>query len=308
MARWVVFGGTGYIGAALCQQLVAQGLTVVSVSRAGKGPGECEHRSIDLVEADDFEDLFRPGDCVVYAAGLACRKACERQPELARKLNCESPLAVLRAAEEAGAHSFTYLSSVKAMTPPPGVLACESTGQPATDHYGHSKWLAEQRLLATRGNCRVNVLRPAVVYGMPAHGSQGAGGTAKLQSIFRLLGSGFALLPASGRRSMVHIGDLTAAIQQLGGQSLCDRQVFIAAEPRFYDLAAIASEISGRRVRSSRRLANLMLGPLRLLSGVAAVRRLLEAERCELYSAARLRAVLGWRPRERYSDYLRGQV
>lgn len=308
MGRWVVFGGTGYIGASLCLQLVARGSEVISISSSDNGPDGCEHLALDLTKDTDFEQLFRPGDRVVYAAGLASRKACERNPDQAKILNCECPLAVLRAAESAGAESFTYLSSVKAMIPPPGHLACENTGQPATDSYGHSKWLAEQRLLSTRGSCRVNVIRPAAVYGELGAPRQSGSAATKLRSVLRLLGRICPLLPASGRRSTVHIKDLVSAIEGVTCESGCDRQTFIAAEPCFYDLAGIASVVSGRRVRSNRHLTSWLLSPLRPLARLASVRRFLEVERCELYSAARLRAALNWRARSRYGDYLRGEV
>lgn len=308
MARWVVFGGTGYIGSALCMQLVAQGESVISVSRAKSGPDGCDHRTLDLGEVADFDTFLRPGDHVVYAAGLASRKACERSPELAKRLNGECPLAVLRVAEAAAAGSFTYLSSVKALTPPAGVIACESTGQPATDAYGHSKWCAEQHLLSTRGTCRVNVIRPAVVYGDARCGVQAGNSAGKVHSLLRLLGRSLTVLPSSGRRTMVHIDDLVAAILAVAGNSLCDRQVYIAAEPHFYDVGSIASALSGRQIRTSRRLTRWLLSPLRPLASLPAARRLLEVERCELYSAARLRAALHWRAHARYSDYLRGGV
>lgn len=125
MARWVVFGGTGFIGKAICRHLLSSGQQVMSVSRAPSGPSGCEHLSLDLSGTSDLPQLFMPGDRVIYAAGLASRVACERQPELAQWLNTECPANLLALADKAGAESFVYLSSVKALCPPQGVVAGE---------------------------------------------------------------------------------------------------------------------------------------------------------------------------------------
>lgn len=309
MARWVVVGGTGYIGEALCQRLTSTGQRVLSVSRAPGSPVDCEHRSQSLSPGSDFSHLFQPGDRVIYAAGLASRADCERRPELARWLNSDCPLALLRCADGAGAESFTYLSSVKALRPPQGRVADEDAGTPASDAYGHSKWLGERQLLAEPGNCRVNLIRPASVYGdgfAQGRVRTGRGRAGRWRGALRTLGRIAPLLPASGRRSFINLQDLVQAIILLAEAEHCDRQVFIAAEPSFYDLATIVSALSGTRARSSNRLALLLLAPLRPLCGLPLVRTLLELEQSELYSAARLRSALPWRAEGRYSQFLRG--
>lgn len=304
MARWVVLGGTGYIGEALCLRLRADGQRVLSVSRAADGPKDCDHLSLQLSPDSDFSSLFQAGDRVIYAAGLADRAECERRPSLARWLNSDCPLALLRAADAAGAESFTYLSSVKALCPPRGVLANEDSGEPATDSYGLSKWLGEQQLLSGNWQCRLNVIRPASVYG--AGGRVRSNGRARRwRGVLRSMGRLSPLIPASGRRSFVDLEDLVAAICLLAQSEACNHQVFIAAEPRFYDLANIASAVSGVPVRASSRLTRLLLSPLRPLRSLSPVQKLLELEQSELYSAARLRAAISWRAQGRYNHYLR---
>jgi len=306
MARWIVIGGTGYIGGTLCRRLSSAGQRVLSVSRAPDGPAGCEHLTLSLSPGSDFSSLFQPGDRVIYAAGLAGRSDRERQPELALWLNSDCPLALLRCADGAGAESFTYLSSVKALCPPPGRMADEDAGTPAADVYGRSKWQGERQLLAEPRRCRVNVIRPASVYGDGGGFVECRGRAVRWRGALRTLGRIVPLLPASGRRSFVSLHDLVQAVILLARAEHCDRQVFIAAEPRFYDLANIVSEVSGARARASERLAQLLLVPLRPLRGLRFARTLLELERGELYSAARLRRALPWRAEGRYGQFLRG--
>lgn len=307
MGRWVIVGGTGYIGGALCRTLKLMGQRVLSVSRAKEGPSGCNHTSLSLSPDTDFSNLFKPGDRVVYAAGLANRSECERKPKLARWLNSDCPLALLRCAESAGADSFVYISSVKAMRPPPERVACEDDGVPAVDSYGYSKWLGERMLLGEPGNCRVNVIRAASVYGVGAEGEESRGRAGRWLRLLRFLGAIAPLLPASGRRSFISLPDLIRAIILLAESAHCNRQVFIAAEPTYYDLAAIVSELCGEQVRASRLLTRLLLTVTYPLRWVQAVNSLLELEKSELYSAARLRRVLPWSAEERYSRYLQRQ-
>lgn len=305
--RWVVLGGTGYIGGALCRTLNMMGHIVLSVSRATLGPSGCKHVSLSFSPDSDFSDLFKPGDKVIYAAGLANRSECERKPELARWLNSYCPLALLRCAESAGAESFVYISSVKAMRPPSGRLAGEDDGVPAADAYGHSKWLGEQLLLSEPASCRVNVIRAASVYGLGAMGMESRGRAGRGLRLLRFLGAIAPLLPASGRRSFISLSDLIQALILLAEAEQCNRQVFIAAEPVYYDLAAIVSGLRGEQVRSSRFLTQLLLAVAYPLRRASIVRTLFELEQSELYSAARLRSTLSWCAEKRYSCYLQGQ-
>lgn len=304
MARWVVFGGTGYIGRALCRHLLASGQQVMSVSRAPSGPAGCEHLSLNLSDTSDLQQLFMPGDRVVYAAGLASRVACERQPKLAQWLNSDCPASLLALADNAGADSFIYLSSVKALCPPQGVVAGEGCGEPARDTYGRSKFDGEQQLLRSSGRCRVNVIRPAAVYG--GSGEDVPGRASRWRGLLRNWGKALPLLPRSGYRSFVSLDDLVSAVELVAITPACDRQVFIAAEPRYYDLSAIVSAASGCNTSSSGRLTRWLLALLRPLQGMAFVKGLLELEQSELYSAARLRSAVSWRAERRYCQFLRG--
>ncbi|SDJ52903.1 NAD-dependent epimerase/dehydratase family protein [Microbulbifer yueqingensis] len=311
MSRWVVIGGTGYIGAAVCHRLVDSGQEVVSLSRAHSGVPECEgnprysHVSLELVPGQLPESLFQHGDRIVYAAGLADRRTCERRPELALWLNSECPLALLRCADAAGAESFTYLSSVKAVRPPSGVVADEGAGEPAVDAYGKSKWAGEQQLFGFSAQCRLNVIRPAAVYGEGIGQLRSRGRAGRLKGLLGVVGPLLPVVPASGRRSFVSLEDLVRAIVMVTEARDCHRKVFIAAEPRFYDLPGILAEY-GVRVRASERLTRFLLWPFRTLGRRAMAGSLLELENSELYSAAHLRRALPWRAEQRYSRFLRG--
>ncbi|QKX18613.1 NAD-dependent epimerase/dehydratase family protein [Microbulbifer sp. YPW1] len=309
--RWVVIGSSGYIGSALCRYLVEDGKAVLSISRGAAGPQGCSHLQIGEFTAESFAGVFQPGDIVVYAAGMSSARDCRKNPALADTLNSQLPCALLSLADKAGADQFIYLSSVKAVCAPAGEVAGESAGQPATDPYGQSKWRAEQGLLARHCKMRVNILRPAAVYG-EFSGYAGVGQPTPRKRAFvwrnrlRRWCKLVPVVPATGYRSFVALEDLLSAIVILAGSS-CNREVFIAAEPRYYNLAAISAAASGRSVKSDRLFAGLLLLPFRILSTLGVKVGVLEVARSELYSAERLKSRLNWRPDGRYSQFLRGK-
>lgn len=161
-------------------------------------------------------------------------------------------------------------------------------------------------MLSEQSRCRVNLIRPAAVYGVDEGIAEVGGKAGRWRGRLHLLGRLAPILPASGRRSFIHLGDLVRAIILLAQAEQCDREVFIAAEPNYYDLANIIQALTGARARTSRRLTSLLLAPARPLRRLSIVRTLLELEQSELYSAARLRRALPWRAEERYSQFLRG--
>ncbi|WP_105104343.1 NAD-dependent epimerase/dehydratase family protein [Microbulbifer pacificus] len=310
--RWVIIGSSGYIGSALCRYLIDRGLPVLSLSRRNVGPAGSEHHQIAEYTESGFRGLFAPGDKIVYAAGLASISECRRKPDLADWLNCQLPAALLKLANGAGADSFLYFSSVKARKAPCGKVAGEEAGEPAADPYGLSKWRAEQLLLSCSGRVRVNVLRPAAVYGEYRRGvdeNEGRGRSSHASGwggrIKRLIGF-LPIVPATGYRSVVALEELLTAVFLLE-ERLCNREVFIVSEPAYYDLAAISSAVSGRRIKSSHIGGALLMLPFYILSAFGIKAAFLDVLRSELYSAERLKACLSWRPRARYGEFLRGE-
>ncbi|MBB5210078.1 NAD-dependent epimerase/dehydratase family protein [Microbulbifer hydrolyticus] len=306
--RWVVIGSSGYIGSALCQYLVQAGLPVLSVSRRETGPAGCAHFQIPVFSASSFSGVFREGDIVVYAAGLASARGCRKRPELAALLNSTLPDELLVLADRSGAHQFLYLSSIKAKRAPAYEVASEDSGEPATDVYGGSKWEAEKLLLSRACSTRINILRPAAVYGACSEAADSAGTRLHKRAFLwkarlRAWCNWVSVVPCTGFRSFVALEDLLSAIVRVG-ESPCNGETFIIAEPGYYNLAAISTAASGRRIRNSQLLTWLALFPFRLLSVFGVETGVLEVERSELYSAQRLKSRLKWQPQRRYSQFL----
>lgn len=113
-AMLLVTGAAGFLGDALCRELLARGREVVGTSRDGAGapkgvlPERLELDDGGLAGAALVRRL-RP-EAVLHLAAMADADACARDPTLAQRVNAEATGALARAAAEVGAR-FVYTST-----------------------------------------------------------------------------------------------------------------------------------------------------------------------------------------------------
>ncbi len=206
--KCVVSGATGFIGRALSAALRARGDQLMATSHSGATlPDGTPTLALDLT-APSFEALpLNQVETLFHLAGVAHQRA---DTAHYYALNHRATLDLASSAEAAGVRRFIYISSVKAMGPPPSVEArTEEQCYPPQDDYGHSKWLAECDLRQQFADSRMSIVivRPAVVIDPFAKGN-----VQLLQELAR-----YRLLrpPALGRRSWVALDDLVSALLAL---------------------------------------------------------------------------------------------
>ncbi len=199
--KCVVSGATGFIGRQLCQQLAARGDTVIALSKHGAPLSSGEPTlALDLARKAPDSDLLHGVDVFFHLAGIAHRRA--REPDY-DELNYQATVRLARLASAAGIRCFIFLSSVKAMGPPPSAAArSESTCTFPVDAYGRSKWQAECALREqfTDDPMSVVIVRPALVYGASVKGN--------LQNLASAVRRGLPRPPQGGGRSMIALTDL----------------------------------------------------------------------------------------------------
>ena len=145
--RIVVVGGTGYLGTALATELAARGAAVVvaarRVARQAEASTDGSHtaglsfRSADITDPKSLAALLRPGDTVVHLVGLSPVSRPTGGRRSYRLIHVEGTRNLLRAAEQAGARRFVYLSAL-------GVT------RNAGAAYAETKSQAEALVLASR--------------------------------------------------------------------------------------------------------------------------------------------------------------
>jgi len=193
--RAAVTGGTGLIGAALIDLLLAGGWRVTALARNPGGlaragemrPGDLRVVKGDLASDEALADLAAGADAFFHLAGVTHA----REAAAYRAANVEGAANVARAAAAAGA-AFIHISSLSARAP-------------WTSAYADSKAESEAAVRAASGENPWRALRLPAIYGPGDHATL---------PYFKLVRAGFALEPRTeppAQASLLFVADAAAA-------------------------------------------------------------------------------------------------
>nr|WP_301003837.1 NAD-dependent epimerase/dehydratase family protein [Arsukibacterium sp.] len=295
----MVSGASGFIGLALCQQLLQAGYAVKALGRnlaalqnlAQRYPQQLECVNQDLVAAAPTPELFNNVDFVVHLAAYA--SAAGISAAALKALNVDASVALAQQAQQAGVKRFIFLSSAQVVAIKGAIKGSESFNP--QDSYALSKLAAEQALqaLCQQGACSMQlvIIRPPLVYGPGVKGN-----FARLQ---QAVASG-RWLPLGGlkhnKRSYLALLNLTDFIQ------LCITHPQAADQPwQLSDNADISTrELISNMARAQGKPARLLPVPLWLLGTIGkltghsgAVSRLTSAMQLDISATQQQ---LGWQP------------
>lgn len=279
--RVLVTGAAGFVGRAVCGELIAGGHDVRAlVRRPGSEPPRTRAVVADLTD----EQALRAAVAQAAPEGvvhLAAEIATQRDAKRIREVNVEGTRRLLAACEAAGAPRFLFVSTV-VTGDAGGQLLTEERPLPVRTAYGQSKQEGEQ-LLAESGLHGI-VIRPGHVYG------PGGWYAEEVLPLLRRPGR-FAVVGSGGNWwDVVHVDDVARAIA-LALEQAPDGALYHVAddEPiRLYDFMALTAAELGRK-RPRRVPAPLA----RIATGRDPV---LAVTRSARTSNARIRRELGWRP------------
>jgi len=290
--RVLVTGASGFVGTALCRELLARGHTVRAAVRRLIPPGTVPPRLHQILVPDiaaefDRRALVDGVGTVVHLAAIAHRSN-QIEGEL-RRVNCD---AAVRLAQAAAGRRFVFLSSVKVHGEDSGSgTYAEDDALNPQDSYGRSKLEAELALneTAARNGIELVIIRPPLVYGPEVKAN-----------FLRLIGwvdSGLPLPFASvrNRRSLVYVGNLVDAIARFAEHPAA-RGPFLVSDEESVSTPELVSRIA----RALERPARLFPAPPALLraAGMIAGRRD-EVRRLTgnlAIDSFRARQLLDWRP------------
>jgi nucleoside-diphosphate-sugar epimerase len=148
----VVTGGGGYIGRWLANELAGRGETVIAVDRVAPDPA-WEPRlpaGTIFVEGDVTDRAVladavgrAPVSAIIHLAGIVTM-GCERDPDLAMRVNLDGTRYALDAARQASVSRFVFASTISVYGPDvPQPITEDTPARPLT-WYGQSKIMAEQ--------------------------------------------------------------------------------------------------------------------------------------------------------------------
>ena len=168
MAKYLITGATGFIGAHLLQKVCSSENEIFCLYRPKKQPPPNTYsiRWIegDLLDSNAYKEALKESDYVIHLAGLLSA----RRKEDYSLINVEGTAALLEACKEVGAplKRFVHMSSVAAGGPNhDGQLLNETDSYAPQTEYGKSKLQAEQVAQYYSKFIPIVILRPTFVYG-----------------------------------------------------------------------------------------------------------------------------------------------
>jgi nucleoside-diphosphate-sugar epimerase len=209
LMRALVTGANGFVGRELVAELVRRGHAVrAAVRRMGPLPAGAEMIEVgDLSESTDWRGALRGVDTVFHLAARVHARSLPQDEAECERVNVVATTALARAAIDAGARRFVFVSSVKVMGETSAGRPFVETDPPGPhDAYGRSKLAAEHALALLARDFGVTIVRPPLVYG--------PGVRANFLSLLRLADSAWPLPLASATacRSLVFVGNLVNAL------------------------------------------------------------------------------------------------
>jgi nucleoside-diphosphate-sugar epimerase len=286
--RVLVTGASGFVGHALCAQLVEQGHDVGALVRAaGSEPAGTRALAGDLGDGPRLTGTLadeRP-DCVVH---LAAEIASQRSEQKIREVNVEGTGRLLEAClSQAGSDPAAGPRLVFASTvvtgDAHGALLTEETPLPVQTPYGRSKQEGERMVLSC--GLPAVVVRPSHVYGPGGWYAGELIAHLRQPGRFAVIGSGANLW------DVVHVDDVAVALA-LAVERAAPGSIYHVADDQpitFYDFMALTAEALG--IGSPRRIP---AGLARLVAGRNAVAAVVRSARS---SNAKIKRELDWMPR-----------
>ena len=254
----LVSGASGFVGQALCAELLKRGHSVRAALRSPSGfnVASCETTKVsDIAENTSWIDALRDINTVIHlAARVHVMKDSSADP-LAEflKVNLHGTVNLVEQAARAGVKRLIYVSSVKVngerTLSSNSALAGGNCGRGAftesdrpnpQDPYAVSKWHAEQALqrIAQETGLEVVIVRPPLVYGPGVKGN-----------FIRLLaainrGIPLPLAGARNARSLIYVGNLVDALITCATHPAAAGQTYLVSDGHGVSTAELVKKIA----------------------------------------------------------------
>ncbi len=230
MGEIAVTGASGFIGRRLVERLLADGASVLALSRQPMATAGVRGLVVeDYTDVARLAQALRGVDALIHLAARAHQESAgAADAALFHAANVETTLNTARACLAAGVKRFVFVSSI-------GVNGGRSThpftelDTPApTEPYAVSKWEAERALSALVAGTAMEcvVIRPPLVYGPGCPGNFGR--LVRWAATARFLPLGALSAP----RTFVHVDNLVDALIVAARHAGIGNSTFLVADDR----------------------------------------------------------------------------
>ena len=210
--KFLITGGSGFVGQQLCNELLRQNYDVRVANRTQKNIKTNVEEAVvgDINGSTNWIEALKDIDVVIHLAARV-HVMCESSENPLREflaVNFEGTINLAQASVIAGVKRLVFLSSVKVNGEQTVLPYTEIDSANPQDPYSISKWEAEQALnqLASSNELEVVIIRSPLVYGAGVRGNF-------LQMINVLLkGIPLPLASVNNSRSLIYIENLVDAL------------------------------------------------------------------------------------------------
>lgn len=238
--KYLVTGGTGFLGKHLCRFFDSKNINYLSTVR--KNPMKNQVATGDLSEYSDWPTLFNGIDVVVHTAAKAHDMSNSIDLELIyKKVNLELTSTLAQAAKANGVKKFIFVSTIKVNGEFTENKAFTADDVPAPqDNYGKYKMLAEKEVLSLHepGVFEVVIVRPCLIYG--------SGVKANFEKLISLVKKQIPLPFGSihNKRSFVSVDNLADFILCCANSPKASGQIFLVSDDNDLSLPELIGTIS----------------------------------------------------------------
>lgn len=235
MNKILVTGSNGFLGQAVCEDLIKKNYRVIAVSRKKKelfkNTPNLENFYIDDLNSElNWEKVLNNVNCIVHCAAKVHQENHDYHNELDlyRNINLYGTIKLANQASKAGVKRFIYISSIKVN----GEFSKINTKFKSSDlvnpigSYSISKWEAEKelRLLSSKTGIEIVIIRPPLIYGPGVKGN--------FLKLIKYVSKGIPLPFGSinNKRSYVSIYNITDLIVKCVSHPLASNETFLVSD------------------------------------------------------------------------------
>ena len=248
MKRICIIGGSGFVGTRLIS-LLQEGNTVLNLDKASSAAHGALSQMADVREPESFTAQLAGQDAVIL---LAAEHRDDVSPtSLYYDVNVDGMRNVLQAMDTQGVKNIVFTSSVAIYGMNQASPPTETSPEAPFNHYGKSKWQAEQVLQEwfAKGEGRnALVIRPTVIFGEENRGN--------VFNLLKQIYSGKFLMIGNGRnrKSMAYVGNIVAFIKYKLEQGFSGVEIFNYVDKPDFDMNTLVSEIYRHKGQSAPKL------------------------------------------------------